>query len=192
MTCAPRTFPFGYQQTLTYQITPGDSISVVLDNQNYKPEGDGYLGYLGYDRYQDPDLTTTLQQSVMGSSYLNGPVFRTPYKFSWNLQQLTLGQYMGLWAIYKRQQQEKREVRLYDTRLALDEAGATRTRAKCGTYPVPGAPTIPRMQFFYPIFRVWLDFGQERESYNVDKFSLKFTGIELDPKYPIDPTEDAP
>jgi len=49
--CNPRSFPFGYNQTLLYYVSPSDQIQVQLDNANFRPEGDGYLGYFGYDRW---------------------------------------------------------------------------------------------------------------------------------------------
>ncbi len=190
MVCEARSFPFGTGQTLIYYVSPTDSITVNLDRYtNYTPEGEGFLGYFGYDRWQDPDLTKTIRQSIMGSSILNGPVFRTPYKFSWQLQLLNLAQYHGLWGIYKRQQAERRAVRLCDYLLALDEAGS-RNRAKCSAFPVPGAPAVSGITYFYPQFDIWLEFGQERESYNVDKFSLKFTAIEMNPATPVPVSAD--
>lgn len=190
MTCLPRAFPFGFQQTLLYYVSPTDQIQVELASRNFKPaDGEGYLGYFGYDRYQDPEYTLQATPAILGASVIRGPKFRCPYKFAWNLQHLTILQYQALWGMYKRQQIEKLPVRLFDTRLALDEAGV-RDRAKCSTFPIPGAPTVSGINYFYPQFNIWLDFGTERESYQYAQFGLKFTATELDPANPVPVSQD--
>lgn len=179
-----QVFPFGQGQQFYYD-TGGTPITIDLDKFFYYKtgDGDGYLPFLGYDRYQLTEYAIQSQPSRLGYSFYTGAGFTPPYFFQWNLQKLPTLIYEKFWAMYLRQQKEKLPVVLHDYRLAIGEPG-TRNRAKLGTVPPTGAPTVGGITYFFPQWQIWLQLDQKRERWKDGEANLSFTAIELNPATP--------
>lgn len=142
-------FPWGTQQTLSY-----GSISVTLAYSNlvFRPSGkDNLFAQVGCDRIRDPEYADSFPLNYMGASQKDGPPHRAPYLYSWQLQLLTYEQKERLEAISFLSQENNTPVRLVDRFYALAEP-SPRFRAAAGAVPPAGAPSIPGMVYFWPIF----------------------------------------
>jgi hypothetical protein len=143
------SFPWGTLQTLAY-----GSITVTLNYANlvFRPSGnDSILSQVGYDRFEDPESLPGFTLNYAGATQKDGPPYRPPYKFTWQLQELTITQLEQLKAISRLSRDAYAPVRLVDRFYALGEP-TPRNRAAAGTVPVAGAPTISGMAYFFPLF----------------------------------------
>jgi hypothetical protein len=143
------SFPWGTLQTLSYG---GITLTLSYANLVFRPSGnDSILSQVGCDRFEDPESLPSFTLNYSGATHKDGPPYRAPYKYAWQLQELTITQLEQAKAIARLSRDANSPVRLVDRFYGLGEP-TPRTRAAAGTVPVAGAPTVPGMVYFFPIF----------------------------------------
>jgi len=177
-------FPWGDSQTFIY-----DDLTITLEAESLVYQIDtseGWLKWIGYDRWLDPNYQITPKLSSDGISFFSGPSFTAPYQFEWNLTKLPPETFFTLEAMYLRSQRDHQPIRLIDQRYALSEP-APRIRAKAGT--LIDAPTIPGMVFFWGQFDITFKMERDRGLFKTE-YDLKMSATEFSPGNPVPTSED--
>lgn len=162
------------------------SLQLNLSDYCFRPtDGDNNLDRIGYDRYLEPEFEPNMFLGYAGASHVEGPAHPAPHKFMWELQWLTPEKYDLLIAIIRRSRADKAPVRLIDNLLVLEEP-APRTRAKVGPY----LELRHGLAWFFPIFQVWLELPEGRQTRINGRHYLTLSGREWNPRDRLDLTED--
>ena len=189
----PRTFPFGSQLRLTYDAGTANQIQVTLTEENFTHGDRGTLKLIGYRRNNASSDEPQYQETAMGTTVRTGPVHRPKQEFDLDLVSLSVQQAYGISGMQARQAEESKTetvnnytrhlikpIILDDQLLAMFEP-TPRTRAKIGT--LTGAPTIPKIEYFWARFGIvlFLDPDWERWGCAGDRYQMKITARELYP-----------
>jgi hypothetical protein len=179
-------FPFGDYQILRYA---GRSVRLEADQLVYRvAEGEGWLKWLGYDRWRDPDYESEPKISSSGMTFNTGPSFPPPFRFEWRLTKLPERTFFNLEEMVEDALSNETPIRLIDARFALS-VRTPRVRAKINT--INDAPTTPGREYIWPQFNITLKLNRGRGLFK-NQFDLEMNGIEHSPGQPIHPDDDLP
>lgn len=181
-----RVYPVGgYHQFTLDSLTVALNATAFVHTVSGRPLYERY----GYDRKLSIEQFATATYNYSGATKWDGPPYKPPYDFAWNLQGLTEQVYYNLLTLQRRQQSGKGFIKLVDYLWPLEE-DTPRTRAKKGALltPYTAGTALFYPQFQLSNFKIVEDQAWQQDQAYKNSWTIKITASEADADKPLDPT----